>query len=146
MDLSLSFWLYFYRCCHFYTILCKMWYRTFEIILEVIYHHSVLAPGTLWFTIFTYIPMWTARWNHGILWNLLSISFRLLASLSEYQYTRKSWKKEGMELLLDPQFFQMDLPSLQHWRCTVDNLMTHDKTTFKELMGTNKFLLIYSIL
>jgi len=59
---------------------------------------------------------------------------RLLASLSEYQYTRKSWKKEGMELLLDPQFFQMDLQSLQHWRCTVDNLMTHDKTTFKELM------------
>ena len=63
---------------------------------------------------------------------------RLLASLSEYQYTRKSWKKEGMELLLDIQFFQMDLPSLQHWRCTVDNLMTHDKITFKELMGTLK--------
>ena len=40
-----------------------------------------------------------------------------------------------MELLLDPQFFQLDLPSLQHWRCTVDNLMTHDKTTFKELMA-----------
>ena len=40
-----------------------------------------------------------------------------------------------MELLLDSQFFQMDLPSLQHWRSTVDNLMTHDKTTFKELMG-----------
>ncbi|XP_059082535.1 protein dopey-1-like isoform X2 [Tigriopus californicus] len=59
---------------------------------------------------------------------------RLLAELSEYQYTRKAWKKEGMDLLLDPAFFQMDLPSLQHWRVTVDNLMTHDKTTFKELM------------
>ena len=65
----------------------------------------------------------------------VSLILRLLASLSGYQYTRKSWKKEGMELLLDSQFFQMDLPSLQHWRSTVDNLMTHDKTTFKELMG-----------
>ena len=60
---------------------------------------------------------------------------KLLASLSEYQYTRKAWRKEGMELLLDPQFFQIDLFSLQHWRVTVDNLMTHDKTTFKDLMG-----------
>ena len=60
---------------------------------------------------------------------------KLLASLSEYQYTRKAWKKEAMELLLDPQFFQMDLPSLQHWKTTTENLMTHDKVTFKELMG-----------
>ncbi len=60
---------------------------------------------------------------------------RLLASLSEYQYTRKAWKKDSVELLLDPAFFQLDLPSLQHWEVTVDNLMTHDKTTFKELMG-----------
>ncbi len=60
---------------------------------------------------------------------------RLLASLSEYQYTRKAWKKEAVELLLDPAFFQTDLASLHHWRTTVDNLMTHDKTTFKELMS-----------
>ena len=60
---------------------------------------------------------------------------KLLASLSEYQYTRKAWKKEAMELLLDPQFFQMDLPSLQHWKATTENLMTHDKITFKDLMG-----------
>ena len=60
---------------------------------------------------------------------------KLLASLSEYQYTRKAWKKEAMELLLDPQFFQMDLPSLQHWKTTTENLMTHDKVTFKDLMG-----------
>ena len=46
-----------------------------------------------------------------------------------------------MELLLDSQFFQMDLPSLQHWRSTVDNLMTHDKTTFKELMGMKSKIL-----
>ena len=60
---------------------------------------------------------------------------RLLASLSEYQNTRKAWKKEAMELLIDPVFFQIDLTSLRHWKTTVDNLMTHDKTTFKDLMS-----------
>ena len=60
---------------------------------------------------------------------------KLLASLSEYQYTRKAWRREAVELLLEPSFFQMDLQSLQHWRVTADNLMTHDKTTFKELMA-----------
>ena len=60
---------------------------------------------------------------------------RLLSSLSEYQYTRKAWKRESVELLLDPAFFQMDQEGLHNWRQTVDNLMTHDKTTFKELMS-----------
>ena len=32
---------------------------------------------------------------------------KLLASLSEYQYTRKAWKKDSLELLLDPMFFQV---------------------------------------
>ena len=59
---------------------------------------------------------------------------KLLASLSEYQNTRKAWKREAMELLVDPTFFQMDLESLTHWKTTVDNLMTHDKVTFKDLM------------
>ena len=44
-----------------------------------------------------------------------------------------------MELLLDVAFFQTDLVSLGHWRVTVDNLMTHDKTTFKELMSECAF-------
>ena len=69
---------------------------------------------------------------------------RLLASLSEYQYTRKAWKKEGMELLLDPTFFQVDLESLKHWVVTVDNLMTHDKTTFKELISKCSLFFIKS--
>ena len=60
---------------------------------------------------------------------------KLLASLSEYQNTRKAWKREAMELLVDPTFFQMDLESLKHWKMTVDNLMTHDKVTFKDLMA-----------
>ena len=47
----------------------------------------------------------------------------------------KAWKREAMDLLVDSTFFQMDLASLRHWKTTVDNLMTHDKTTFKELMS-----------
>ena len=69
---------------------------------------------------------------------------RLLASLSEYQNTRKAWKKEAMELLIDPVFFQIDLTSLRHWKTTVDNLMTHDKTTFKDLMS--KFIYFITFL
>ena len=60
---------------------------------------------------------------------------QLLASVSGYQYSRKAWRKEGLELLLDPQFFLMDLRSLASWRGLVDNLLTHDRTTFKDLMG-----------
>ena len=60
---------------------------------------------------------------------------KLLASLSEYQNTRKAWKREAMDLLVEPTFFQMDLESLKHWKMTVDNLMTHDKVTFKDLMA-----------
>lgn len=60
---------------------------------------------------------------------------RLLASLSEYQYTRKAWRRDVFDLLLDPAFFQMDAGCMQWWRAIVDNLMTHDKTTFSDLMG-----------
>ena len=59
----------------------------------------------------------------------------LLASLSGYQYTRRAWKKEVMELLLDPNFFQMDITCIGSWRMIIDNLMTQDNTSFKELMA-----------
>ncbi|XP_033095946.1 protein dopey-1-like isoform X2 [Anneissia japonica] len=59
----------------------------------------------------------------------------LVASLSGYQYTRRAWKKDAFELLLDPAFFQMDAVCANGWRSIVDNLMTHDKTTFRDLMG-----------
>ena len=45
-------------------------------------------------------------------------------------------------MLMEPPFFQMDVRSIAHWRYIIDNLMTHDKTTFKDLMG--KFIIIYS--
>lgn len=39
-----------------------------------------------------------------------------------------------MELLLDPSFFQMDITCIGGWRTIIDNLMTQDNTSFKELM------------
>ncbi|XP_025836860.1 protein dopey-1 homolog isoform X2 [Agrilus planipennis] len=60
---------------------------------------------------------------------------KLLSSLSSYQYTRKAWKKDVFELLLDNNLFQMDTSCLKYWKVIVDNLMTHDNTTFKDLMS-----------
>ncbi|GLG96492.1 Uncharacterized protein GBIM_03458 [Gryllus bimaculatus] len=60
---------------------------------------------------------------------------QLLASLSSYQYTRKAWRKDVFDLLLDPSLFQMEAHCLPLWRTIVDNLMTHDNTTFRDLMS-----------
>uniref|UniRef100_A0A8D0GIS9 DOP1 leucine zipper like protein A n=1 Tax=Sphenodon punctatus TaxID=8508 RepID=A0A8D0GIS9_SPHPU len=59
---------------------------------------------------------------------------QLLSSLSGYQYTRRAWKKEAFDLFMDCNFFQMDASCVNHWRAIMDNLMTHDKTTFRDLM------------
>ena len=66
---------------------------------------------------------------------LLKAGSSLLASLSEYPFTRRAWKREGMELLLDSLFFKVDHETLKSWRTTTDNLMSHDRTTFKELLS-----------
>ncbi|SPP73670.1 protein dopey-1 homolog [Drosophila guanche] len=58
----------------------------------------------------------------------------LLASLSGYQYTRKAWRKDMLDLLLDNSFFQMHISCLPFWRMIMDSLMTYDNTTFRELM------------
>ncbi|XP_050446319.1 protein dopey-1 homolog isoform X1 [Cataglyphis hispanica] len=60
---------------------------------------------------------------------------QLLASLSGYQYTRKAWRKDVLDLLLDSAFFQMTPSCLPYWRTIIDNLMTHDNTTFRDLMN-----------
>ncbi|XP_063920808.1 protein dopey-1 homolog isoform X2 [Zophobas morio] len=60
---------------------------------------------------------------------------KLLAALSSYQYTRKAWKKDVFELLLDNSLFQMDYSCIKYWKIIVDNLMTHDNTTFRDLMS-----------
>ncbi|XP_053566454.1 protein dopey-1 isoform X1 [Bombina bombina] len=59
---------------------------------------------------------------------------QLLSSLSGYQYTRRTWKKEAFDLFMDQNFFQMDGSCVNHWRAIMDHLMTHDKTTFRDLM------------
>nr|XP_057908962.1 protein dopey-1 isoform X3 [Doryrhamphus excisus] len=59
---------------------------------------------------------------------------QLLSSLSGYQYTRRAWKKEAFDLFMDHTFFQMDSSCVSHWRAIIDHLMTHDKTTFRDLM------------
>ncbi|XP_036075740.1 protein dopey-2 isoform X9 [Rousettus aegyptiacus] len=59
---------------------------------------------------------------------------QLLSSLSGYAYTKRAWKKEALELFLDPAFFQMDT-SCAHWKSIIDHLLTHEKTMFKDLMN-----------
>ncbi|XP_010578650.1 PREDICTED: protein dopey-2 isoform X2 [Haliaeetus leucocephalus] len=59
---------------------------------------------------------------------------QLLSSLSGYAYTKRAWKKEVVELFMDPAFFQMDT-SCTHWRSIIDHLLTHEKTMFKDLMN-----------
>ena len=62
----------------------------------------------------------------------------IVASLSGYPYTRRAWKRDAVELLFDPDFFKMDATCLRHWVTIIDNLMTHDRTTFKDMMGESK--------
>ncbi|XP_077977408.1 protein DOP1A-like isoform X2 [Glandiceps talaboti] len=59
----------------------------------------------------------------------------LLSSLSGYQYTRKAWRKDTIELFMDQSFYKMDAVCINGWRSIVDNLMTHDKTTYRDLMS-----------
>lgn len=47
---------------------------------------------------------------------------------------RKAWRKDAFELLLEPNFFQMEVGCLGYWRTVVDHLMTHDKTTFGDFL------------
>jgi hypothetical protein len=63
---------------------------------------------------------------------------KLLSAVSSFPYGRKAWKKDALDLLLDPAFFQMDLPSLRHWKSLLDNLVAQEKMLFKDLLS--KFL------
>ncbi|XP_051761489.1 protein dopey-2 [Ctenopharyngodon idella] len=60
---------------------------------------------------------------------------QLLSSLSGYAYTKRAWKKEVLELFMDPLFFTMESSCSCHWRSIVDHLLTHEKTMFKDLMS-----------
>ncbi|KAA3676779.1 uncharacterized protein DEA37_0013573, partial [Paragonimus westermani] len=64
---------------------------------------------------------------------------KLLASVSSYQYTRRSWRREVLDLFFEPMFFQMSLTALHSWNIIVDNLMTQDKNTFREALTRLSF-------
>ncbi|XP_075710710.1 protein DOP1B [Rhinoderma darwinii] len=59
---------------------------------------------------------------------------QLLSSLSGYAYTKRAWKKEVLDLYMDPGFFQMDTSCIP-WKSIIDHLLTHEKTMFKDLMN-----------
>ncbi|TGZ65214.1 hypothetical protein CRM22_005981 [Opisthorchis felineus] len=59
---------------------------------------------------------------------------KLLASVSSFQYTRRAWRREVLDLFFEPVFFQMNAFALQSWNLIIDNLMTQDKNTFKEVL------------
>ncbi|KAH8872915.1 Protein dopey-1 [Schistosoma japonicum] len=63
-----------------------------------------------------------------------TVASKLIASVSSYQYTRKSWRRDVLDLFYEPVFFQMSPVALQSWNSIIDNLMTQDKTTFKEAL------------
>ena len=67
----------------------------------------------------------------------LRASSSLIAEMSYFHYTRKSWRKEIFELFLEKSFFQMTPETMPHWKVVIDNLMTHDKISFKEFLGQN---------
>lgn len=79
------------------------------------------------------VPYLRSHSSHN--WPCFDACSRLLASLSGYQYTRKAWRKETLELLLDGNFFQMPADCLPAWRTIIDHLMTHDKNTFREFLS-----------
>ncbi|XP_059475824.1 protein dopey-1-like isoform X2 [Neocloeon triangulifer] len=58
---------------------------------------------------------------------------QLLAAVAVYQYTRRAWRREALELLLDPAFFQFEPKCMASWRTIVDSLM--DAATFRELLA-----------
>ncbi|KAE9552234.1 hypothetical protein FO519_004543 [Halicephalobus sp. NKZ332] len=62
-------------------------------------------------------------------------SSQFLASISSFSYMRSVWRKQTLELLFEPSFFKMDIHSLKQWLIVIDNLMTNDKTSFKELLA-----------
>uniref|UniRef100_A0A2C9KBU5 Uncharacterized protein n=1 Tax=Biomphalaria glabrata TaxID=6526 RepID=A0A2C9KBU5_BIOGL len=104
-------------------------------ILDVIYsseEKDKVAPflTTLLYNVFPYL-------RHHSSHNVPSYKAcsQMLSSISGYQYTRRAWRKEAFELLMETSFFQMDAKSISYWHVIIDNLMTHDKTTFKDLMG-----------
>ncbi|BHF78502.1 Protein dopey-1 [Sparganum proliferum] len=63
-----------------------------------------------------------------------ALASQVLATLSSYQFTRRAWRKDVFDMLMDSNFFQMSPSALDSWCILVDNLMTQDKNAFKEAL------------
>lgn len=59
----------------------------------------------------------------------------LLMTLTFYTYTRKTWKKEAFEMLFENQFFHVDSVTLEYSRAIIDNLISNDRTMFKDVLS-----------
>lgn len=62
----------------------------------------------------------------------------LLMSLTVYPYTRKTWKKEVFEMLFENLFFHVDAPTLEYSKSIIDNLISNDRTMFKDVLSIYK--------
>lgn len=60
---------------------------------------------------------------------------KLLENISQYQYTRKAWKKDIFEIFMDSSFSIINSESFLSWKFILDNLMTYDNITFRELLA-----------
>lgn len=58
-----------------------------------------------------------------------------LSSISGFQYTRRAWRKEIIDLFMDGLYFHMPQECIDDWKNIIDNLMTHDKLSFKDIMS-----------
>lgn len=86
---------------------------------------------TVWTNVLPYLKTrtWSCR-RH------FSFASKFLARLSQYSQTRPVWRKQTIDLVVEPSFFSCgDVSTLKQWSIIVDNLMTQDKTSFKEFMG-----------
>nr|CUU99408.1 hypothetical transcript [Hymenolepis microstoma] len=87
--------------------------------------------------------------NNGILTNIVpflrshnignafhyNAASQVMAALSSYQFTRRAWRRDVFELFIDAAFFQATPSALHAWCTIVDNLMTQEKSIFKEALA-----------
>lgn len=65
-------------------------------------------------------------------------------SLTVYPYTRKTWKKEVFEMLFENLFFHVDASTLEYSKAIIDNLISNDRTMFKDVLSTILIFLFLS--
>lgn len=58
-----------------------------------------------------------------------------------YPYTRKTWKKEVFEMLFDNLYFHVDSATLEYSKIIIDNLISNDRTMFKDVLSKIFFLI-----